>query len=50
MLFLPLGPSDGLGQLPFGVVWGFLVVAVKSKSLLIDRFWRTLGLTPPAVQ
>ena len=49
-LFVPLGPSGGVGQLPLfsGVVVGnFLVKMMKSKDLFTGMYWKELNAEMP---
>lgn len=49
VMFLPLGPTDGLGQAPFGVVGPGLVSSAKGKNLFVNKYWKALHAPAPAV-
>ena len=49
VMFLTLGPADGAGQAPFGVVGGKMVGMAKGKELMSGKFWGVLKAKKPAL-
>ena len=50
IMIVPVGPSGGAGQLPLlgGIVVGrFLTRMLKGRSLMVERYWKTLNATYP---
>jgi apoptosis-inducing factor 2 len=51
LIIVPLGENDGAGQFPLTkhglVVGAFLAKQIKSQSLLVEMYWKKLGLKLP---
>ncbi|CAG8656776.1 9528_t:CDS:2 [Gigaspora margarita] len=50
VMIIPIGKAKGAALLPFGnmVVGSFMAKNAKGKTLMVDRFWKSLNATPPS--
>ena len=49
VMFLTLGPNDGVGLSPMGVMGGKMVSAAKGKTLGVPKYWKMARAgAPPA--
>ena len=49
VMFLTLGPNDGVGLSPMGVMGGKMVSAAKGKTLGVPKYWKMARAGAPPV-